>query len=190
MKIVSLTENGVGKVVAKAYVNNNSKHFNIIHGSKGFWEYRIGIFDNYAKPENEDDILELNKENYIIKPVMSRANDDFYKDARGNIVYNLTEGNDDINHDCLVLWTIPNKRYTDVTYLVKGQCDVIAVAEHGIERPNNVYRSPSPVVEIFGSSELIWTAKKANGDKVRQSVKYNYKSGEFIIGAVEEITQG
>ena len=190
MKIISLTENGTFTAKAKAYINNDKKHFNIIHGAKGFWEYRLGIVDSYAKPENENDELILDKDNYIIKPVMSKALNDYYKDARGNNVYNVAEGNAEINNDCLVLWTIPNKRYINVNFKVEGLCEVIAIGENGIERPDAKYISPAPVVEIYGSCTLTWTAEKLDGTKIRQVIKYNYREGSFNTGVVEELTEG
>jgi len=186
MKIIKLNATSIDKV--KAHINKKrgtgEKYFSIKHGSSGFWIYYIMLSRNFFTLDNEDDVLELKGDDYVLKPLKRRNS--VIKDSKGNTVYCLEKDYME-NHkrDNLVFWEIPNKYYTDVKHTISGMAKEIALGTVGKERNGIEFSSPAPIVEVLGDCTLSWVGKNEDGKIVQQSIKYDYMSNTWDIGIIE-----
>ena len=192
MKIVKLSIAEVKPATAQAHVKDNGngyihKQYNMKHGTSGadFGYWLLPISEQIAKPEKSSDILELTDNKYILIPGTQKGKD---KDRLGNDAYKLTIDYTTLHQkDLIVLWDIPNKNYKDVVFTTDGDVDVIGTGYNGKSRGGVLYKSPAPVLEVFGDCNLCWSAVDKNGVKCEQKITYHYTSGDWDIGQITKM---
>jgi len=186
MKILKLDHIGIKNAKAVVFKNkkNNELYFNIKHGSSKFWVWSASLDKKYYKPKNDNDVLELSENDYILIPIKGKK--EVLKDKKNNTLYFISKDYMEIHkNDILLLWEIPNKNYTSVKYKVEGNASVIGTGMAGKERDNVKYTSPAPVVEILGNCKLTWEAVDVNGDKYKQEIEY--KNNNFNISDIKKV---
>lgn len=197
MKIVKLTtaevKNAVAQVFSKKF-NNNKVYmtFSIKHGTSGdeFGYWLLPIAHNIARPQNRYESKELDDNKYIlIKRTQSNANgDESITDKLGNFTYTLSTDESTLHQkDVIVLWDIPNKKYTDVSYSTSGDVDLLGTGFNGKVRNNVIYKSPAPVLEVFGDCKMNWRAIDHKGNEYHQAIAYDYSSGKWDISPITKI---
>lgn len=177
MRILNLTTFGISTATARSTWNkkNLRYYYNITLGFRGY-EYKIYtiyLSHRHFKSEKNMEVLELTDNNYVLQPI--KENGKIQKDNHGNPMYCIYCS--DINNykrDIVLIWEIPNKLYTDIMYEIKGDVRQLAEATYGQEREGKIYKSPIPVLEIFGDCELTWSGIDNHSLKVGQVIKYNY----------------
>lgn len=189
MRILKLCNVNVTNAVATAIPNKNNRlYFNIMIGSRGLdWKlYTMYLSSRHFQATKNGEELELKGNNYMINPV--KVNNEIQKDQNGNILYCIYP-NDAYSYkkDIVLLWEIPNRSYLNVKYEIKGDVELLAEASYGKERLGVNYKSPIPVLEIFGDCELTWTGVDREGKQVGQIVKYNYVIDQWDIKSIEGV---
>lgn len=176
MKILLLRDNIVSPATAIVRKNKtaNKLYFYIPHGTRlpGLFAYNMGVNYKDFAPKNENEELKLDGNNYIILPV--RKDDKIVTDSNNNTIYYVAKDyNTSHSDDIILFWEIPNKKYTDVEFKVSGEVEVIAKGFSGKQRGTELYKSPAPVLEIYGDCQFEWSGKSDTGI-VGQSIKYKY----------------
>lgn len=209
MKIKKL--NHIQITSAKAYARTNKYtdklFYNIILGSEGegFFPYFISLAYKHFKPNNISDVLELTDDNYVIKTVK-----EYYKlvdgkkipytDKEQKPIKTLKDGKKyftiyktngySFPKDTLLIWEIPNIKYTNVTYSLSGDVELIEEGGGiGKERNGVKYVSPCLLLEIYGDCELKWNAINRNNEKIQQIITYKYNSDEYSISDITIINK-
>lgn len=187
MRIRKLTTNLLLTVRAKTIINrsNNSKHFNIRHGSasEGLHDYIIYVDSRYFKPETDETERLFDRDDYILKPVYK--NDIHIQDRKDNYSYTLSMDDvEDHKKDYIILWEIPNKFYTEVKYEIKGNALILGMGHSGRVRENKLYSSPAPVLEVYGSTTLEWSGIR---DDTLYKQIITFKDDQWIIGQVIKV---
>jgi len=189
MKIVKLTTAEVKSVTCHAYSkydDNGSifRRYTIRHGTmgKGFGYWLLPVMGNISIPEANDSVIELNNDYYtLINRKISGAS----KDILGNDMYSLSRDFSTLHRkDLIVLWDIPNKNYTDVGYTINGDVELIGTGYNGKIRGEHTYKSPAPVLEVFGDCNMEWYATDKEGNKLTQKIAYDYASGQWDISTI------
>ena len=175
MRIFKLTKTGLTGAVAEAhYIKKNKQLVYVVkHGSSGnnlgYWMGRIST--KVTVPNNINDVIKLDRNDYILTPV--RLNDKVIKDRLGNTIYNISIDRSSIySKDILLLWDIPNEDYVNVKYEITGKCSLIGEGTHGKDRGDIIYKSPAPILEIYGDCVLKWTAKDKDNNEYGQEISY------------------
>lgn len=173
MRVQTLTAVTSSAAIATVYNNRRNKalYFNIKHGSQGteLWAYSCELSKDYFIPELPSDELKLDQDNYVLIPV--KKNGSVVKDKKGNALYMLTvDHNHNHRRDLLLFWEIPNVNYIDVTYSISGMANEIGKGWSGKDRGEYVFKSPAPVLEVYGDAMLEWSAKNKNGDTFKQTI--------------------
>ncbi len=175
MKIISLGSQGLKKVKTVVITSkSNAKYHNVRHGShqSGFWAYTLGVSNRLHKVNDDEDKVELIDDNYILLPI--KRNGKQIIDGRGNGMYYLDSDNiDEHTNDYIVLWNIPNNFYKDVKYEVSKNVLELGVGFSGKVRGDDIYISPSPLLEVTGNAVLRWTGVDKDGNKLKQVIKFN-----------------
>jgi len=191
MKIVKLTWLGVESAKAQVYASkkNNTMYFNIKHGSSGrqfgYWLGRVS--HKVGVPNSIGDELILDKDNYVLISTLNKDTNEVSIDKLGNVIYTIGVDYSTIhNKDLIVLWEIPNKNYTKVDYTVNGDVNIIGKATSGKDRGNKMYKSPAPVLEIYGDCELRWTAVNNSNEVIEQKVFYDYANSSWDISPINK----
>ena len=192
MKIVKLTWLSVESAKAQVYTSkkNGSMYFNIKHGSSGkqfgYWLARVS--PRVSKPNEISEELILDKDNYVLRP--THRDDNVLTDKLGNVIYTIDIDYSTIhNRDLIVLWEIPNKNYTKVEYFVEGDVNIIGKATSGKDRGDKVYKSPAPVLEVYGDCVLSWLADNTEGVRIKQKVFYDYANGSWDITPINKVSE-
>jgi len=190
MKIVRLGSASVSPVVAEAYKvkNKNNKEsfsYNVRHGTAGpklgFWSVMLDF--KLGKPENKESTLLLDQNNYVLRPFAPGGVNG--TDVLGNKNYIISTDNNSIfKDDLLVLWDIHHKNYIKVEYEISGDISEIGKAYNGRDRGDIVYKSPAPILEVFGDCTLAWTGTNQNGDVFSQTFEYTYQDQKWNIGQI------
>ncbi len=143
-------------------------YYNLIHGNKEGWEYRLSVDSRIAKVR-ECPEFKLDKNYYILRPL--KRNGVPSKDKKGNL-YQVISRDFDTTHknNILLLWEI-NTKYTDVLYHVKGFVSKIG------EGFNN--ETPAPVLELYGDCTLTIKAK-LNDKVVREEIDIKLDTMDVI----------
>lgn len=180
MKMLKLTSLCVMPVFANIYIGkkNQVKYFNIMHGSRDFAVWSCGMNKRLFNPDHYPDVtkLELSDNNYTLVPVETAKNPEnkqFYAVYSDNVESHTS--------DIILFWEIPNKRYTDIEYSFTGSCRELGKGETGMSRDGIVYKSPAPVLEIYGDVTLTWTGKDMQGRSLSQTVTYEYATASWKI---------
>lgn len=183
MRIMKLTGVTVKPATAGIYVSKKTqqKYFNIWHGARGMKTWCCGLNKRLFNPDDTKELtLELVDNDYAIKQVDGLSNPNgrpFYSIYKDTVETHL--------NDILLLWEIPNKRYTEVTYSISGEAHVIGEGETGSNRDNISYISPAPVLEIYGSCTLVWAGKNTDNQSISQTITYDYATAQFNINPME-----
>ena len=162
---------------------NNELYFNIKHGGRGenLFTYTIGLDKHMFKPNATEDTLVMEDKDYILLPIYKNGMP--MRDSRNNYMYYISKDQvDDHTTDYILLWEIPNKFYTDVTYTLKGNVKEIGIGINGRSRTNEIFKSPAPILEIFGNCELNWTAIDSTK---RYAQKITLEDNAWNIGKLE-----
>lgn len=173
MRIIKLT--GINSSPAIATVHRNHKsdnmYFNIKHGSQGenLWVYSCELNKSHFAPSALADELKLDNDNYVIIPV--KKNGSVVKDKKDNTLYMITiDHNQNHKQDMLIFWEIPNVNYTEVTYKITGMANDIGHGWSGKERGEICFKSPAPVIEIYGNATLEWSGLDRDGNNIKQTI--------------------
>lgn len=196
MKFIKLTAFKQEAVVAKIYYHkkNGKMYYNVKHGSSKttnntneLWSYSFGLSKNYFPVSEENPELVLKDDDYVITTV--KIDGEVIKDKKGNVLYNISKDDNNVHKkDIILLWEIPNKNYTNVSYSAEGLCNVLGEGVSGKERGDIMYCSPAPVIEILGDIKLVWTGYHTNdgiSQKVSQTIIYDYSKNEWDIRPIE-----
>lgn len=191
MRILKLTGVDIRPAVAMVYKNkvSNALYFNIQHGSfgKNFWIYTCGLNKIFFTPKDEQDRITLSDDNYILKPI--KRNKEKIKDGKENILYNISiDSMENHKKDCIIFWEVPNKNYTNVTYTISGNAAMIAEGITGKERNDTIYSSPAPIIEAYGNCKLEWSGLNNNGERVSQTINFDYVNDKFDIPPITTTT--
>jgi len=178
MRVVRLNSETASPAQATVIENlrTGSLYFNIWHGRRAqkLWSYVCSLNHKFFSPRTVNDVLELNNNNYILKPVMKKGV--CVKDTRGNELYCITIDNDPGHkQDILLFWEIPNFNFVDVTYKHSVKAALLGAGASGKIRGNNEYISPYPVLEIVGECVLSWRGKDSQGNVYSQTIEVNPK---------------
>lgn len=164
---------------AAAIVKSNKDgqlYYNLRIGGTGTGNtrYHIGIDKNISKPETLNDLLVLDKNNYVIVPTIDRSTKKQKRDFNDNPIFYITKNNmKDHVHDYLVLWEIPNKFYTSVDYTVNGNVYVLAKVKQCKLRNDKRYESPALVLEVVGQCSLSWKAVDECNNTIQQKIYFD-----------------
>lgn len=196
MKIIRLTHLIALPATAIAIKNTRKDpavlYYNIKHGSKGrnFVMHTTSINAKLAVPNDEDDILELKGDNYVMRP--SYKANKVCKDVVGNVIYNINVDTlENHRRDIICYWEIPNKNYIKVNYTISGEIVELGKGESGKDRGDITFKSPSPVLEITGDGKLSWCATDDKGDVYTQDIHVDIDAEFcFDIQPVKKLTQG
>jgi len=188
MKIMKLTTSVLLPVTAEVVTNkskDNSLFYNIKHGGRGsgLFTYTIGVDKRLFKPTGTHDKLHLIDNNYIMLPIYE--NKKHKTDSKGNYLYFIsTDTMEDHKNDYIILWEIPNKFYSNVTFKTYGDVRVIGEGLLGRSRGIENYTSPAPVLEVFGNCTLEWSATDENGKMYSHKTSLDddgWKIGELTV---------
>lgn len=184
MKILSLQDFKISNATAIVRKNkdNNKMYFYIPHGTraKDLFCYNMAMSYRDFIPNSEHDTLELKDDDYIIAPVI--RDNSTLKDRLGNTIYCISKDSNKVHaNDIILFWKIPNKKYTNVELKVEGDVDIIATGYAGKLRGDVLYKSPAPVLEIFGDCYCKWTALDMDGKTVGHELRYSYKDNKWNI---------
>lgn len=173
MRVLKLTAVTSSPAIATVYNNRRNKelYFNIKHGSQGteLWAYSCELSKDFFAPETPSAELKLDQDNYVLIPV--KKNGDLVKDKKGNALYMLTvDHNHNHRRDLLLFWEIPNVNYTDVGYSISGMANEIGKGWSGKDRGEYIFKSPAPVLEVYGDAVLEWHAQNKAGDTFKQTI--------------------
>lgn len=174
MRVMLLTAEQAGPARATVIVNPQSGklYYNIWHGlrSLGFWAYVCTLNHKHFAPRTRDDVIELDKNNYALKPVMKKG--DCLKDSRDNELYCICVDEDDLSHrkNILLFWEIPNINYINVKFNTTANAALLGEGSYGKHRGKTHYISPYPVLEIMGDCTLEWSAEDIQGNKITQKI--------------------
>ena len=180
---------------AIAYARRSKAHpdtlyYNIVMGSEGegFYPYYICLASKYFKPSTLTDTLELSDNNYTIQLIKDKDKQPrLYKD--GKKIFSVYKSNGySYPNDTLLIWEIPNVKYTNVKYTLTGCVEKLEEGGGiGKERNGVKYYSPSVLLEIYGDCKLEWSALNEQGLPIKQTVTYKYDSDEYSITDIEVI---
>lgn len=188
MRILKLYGNNVNNVIATAIPNKNHKlYFNIMLGTRGkpYKFYTIYLASKHFKAKKVKEELELKGNGYLIQPVKDKGQ--VIKDKHGNTCYCIYKSElNTYEKDIVLIWEVPNRYYTNISYNISGDAMVLAEACYGKYRFGVNYMSPIPVLEIFGDCELTWTGIDRQNNKVGQVIKYNYAIEQWDIKPIKE----
>ena len=179
--------------IATVYKNKktNGLYYNLRLGTTGeeTWEYVLLFDKRYFSPEAPIDRLELNKDNYIIKPVKERDKEGKLlpkKDLKNNIIYVVGEDESSFHKkDLILIWELPNRNFTNIEYSIKGPHNILAEAKTGKERNNKVFTSPIVLVELLGDCKLSWEGTQDSGDALCQNINFKYETGQISIDTIK-----
>jgi len=188
MRIIRLANSSLSPAIAERYVceDSNKKHYNLKHGTRGAdgWRWSAGLHD--ASFRSDDEFMTLDGCNYDIVPV--KVDGSIRKDKLGNIYYNIYVDNDPSHaEDIILLWTIPGRTYTDVTFEVTGDADILGKGKAAKSRTKSAGYTVAPVLLIYGDCEFSWKGKCSKGGTVSQVIKYRYGDKDWKISAIEEL---
>ena len=176
MKLLRLTYLATEEVKAQAFKSNNkeSMHYAVKHGTDGsnfgYWLGRIS--KKVSEPDNISDVFTLKGNNFILLPV--KRDSEILRDKLGNIVYTIgIDFNTMHQKDIILYWEIVNKNYNTIEYSISGDVSEIGKGYNGKDRGDIVYKSPAPVLEIYGNCTLNWTAVDVLGDEYTQEIVYH-----------------
>lgn len=191
MKVIKISSTKVECPTATAVMSKNNKdpRFKIILGSEGdgVYPYMLGLDTKYFKPTDIEDKVILEGDNYIIKEVKSPDTKKPMVLPDGKKLYTISKSSaHTFPKDTIVIWEIPNSRYTDVEYEISGDVEkLVEGGSIGKIRNGIAYTSPTLVLEVFGDCELKWTALNKENKRISQTVKYSYDSDEYKISSIE-----
>lgn len=173
MRILKLTAVSCSPAIATVYSNRKNKelYFNVKHGSQGsdLWAYSCELNKDYFKPDSASAELKMDADNYVIIPV--KKNGQLVTDKKDNTLYMVTiDHNQNHKHDLLLFWEIPNVNYTKVEYKLSGMVNCIGTGWSGKERGNICFKSPAPVLEVYGNAVLEWSAIDQDGNSLKQTI--------------------
>lgn len=185
MRILKLTDLKILPMEAYLYSRVKDgvtkKYYNIKHGSeeKGFKVYKCLLDKVYFNPELlNDNPLILKDDNYCLKQFISKD--------KNNKQFVISVSNvETYKRDILVFWEIPNFNFTDVEYTLTGN---VSEVDHGIigkYRPNAIYKSPAPVLEIYGSCKLSWKAISDTNIEYSQTIEYDITKDSWVINSIQ-----
>jgi hypothetical protein len=185
MKMLKLTGLRVMPVYASVYIGKRTqvRYFNIMHGSRDFSVWSCGMNKRLFNPDNygrDVDKIELTDNNYTLVPVETAKNPN---NTQFYAVY--SDGVESHTTDIILFWEIPNKRYTEVTYSISGSCRELGSGVTGMTRDGIEYRSPAPVLEIYGDVTLSWSGKDMIGQSLSQTISYDYATASWKIPPME-----
>lgn len=188
MIIKKLTSLKVSTVEAVAIQDKRTEnlYFNIKHGSIGkeLFMWWCGLAKKHFSPATADEKLALTGDEYILRPV--RVGGELQYNKLNNLNYVLTlDAMEYHKTDVILFWEIPNKNYTDVSYTIDGDHNVIGTGTIGRERSGKLYTSPAPIIELYSSATLTWTGKTSNGEKVSQVITYDMSKGIWDINPIK-----
>ena len=187
MRVLTLANFKIQPAVAELYKSNDDKYyFNLRHGIVGysFWRWSVGLDINYFRPTKELTEYVLDGNDYFLDPI--KKNGVTSTDSIGNSLYTITKDKMTIHkNDILLLWEIPNKYFTNVSYETSGMCTVIGEGSVGRLRGDTVFKSPCPVIEILGDCILSWTGKDIEGKIYSQIIKYDYAEKKWDVSPIE-----
>jgi hypothetical protein len=183
MRILKLTEFTIKPAIASVFISkkNQQKYFNLWHGSRGLKVWGCGMNKRTFNPTDfpDKESIELKDNNYVITPIPGLTN------PGGKPFYSIyTDNVESHTNDVLLLWEIPNKRYTNVTYVTSGDCHVVGSGETGSVRDDIEYISPAPVIEIFGSCVLAWKGYDINNNIISQEITFDYPNSQWNVPAL------
>ena len=173
MKVVRITD--TAELPVRTLINKG--HHNVKHGMKapGFVAVQLGVSDDILDASEQKTPAVLSDDNYVLMPIF-RGNE-HKVDGRGNHLYYIAEDVDSTSADgVIVLWDIPNLKYTNVEYVISGNVDELAVGSSGKIRSGTKYSSPSPLLEITGNATLRWSGI-AGDEMYSQTIIYNKVTG-------------
>lgn len=179
MRILTLTSEGIGNAVATIFKNKDTIHFNIKHGSSGrdLHVWSCGMDKKYFNPaKHQSSTFELTDDNYVLLPV--RKNGEQLKDKNNNNIYSVSIDNVK-NHkkDIILIWEIPNNKYTSVVFTINGDVSLLGEGVIGKTRNGVDYTSPAPVLEIFGVCKLTWSGIDEHNNTVGGVIEYDKENG-------------
>jgi len=185
MKIKKLTTSVLLPVTADVIANKNKEDtalfYNVKHGSRGegLFTYTIGVDKRLFKPTNSNDKLSFDDNNYILLPIYDKKQ--HKKDSKNNYLYFIsTDRMEEHKNDYIVLWEIPNRFYTDVSYDISGDVKLIGEGSLGRSRGSNIFTSPAPVLEVYGNCKLEWSGHDSKSTVYSQVI--TFKDGLWNIG--------
>ena len=189
MKILKLVGYDITTPTARVYKSKDNKsYFNLSHGKRGsgLWNWVATIDTSIGQPKNDDDVLLLDRNDYVIIPCTKQNKP--VKDLKGNISYNVTCEHDDVDNDIMLLWTPTTKHFKDVKIEITGGVDEIGMAYYGKHYKTESYSIPSPILILFASATLSWTGTDYNNNKYKQTITYNpYDKEPWDIGNITKL---
>lgn len=190
MRIEELSTGGVKPAIAvvRRNINNKTLSFNIMHGSfgtgLGFWSARLN--GRFGRPTSESDMITLDKNTYDLYAVRNGSNQ-VMKDVLDNTLYGVTDNRvQGDSRGVIILWRIPNVNYSEVSYSLVGMCSELGSGWNGKDRGDVIYKSPAPVVEVFGDCILSWEAKTSSGETVKHVSTYDSNKETWDIRYVND----
>lgn len=172
MQILRLTADAISTAVAVSVDGKKEKYYNLKHGSIGrsLWRYIMFLSNTCFKYTPGVEEKQLIGNNYSLRAINKKG--EFIKDEKGNRLYNIvTDKNSSHYNDLLIFWDIPNFNYTEVSYKLSGNVNLIAEATNGKDRGDIVFTSPAPVLEVLGNCKLEWCGKNSDGKHVSQTIE-------------------
>ena len=186
MRLLKLTQYAIQNVKPSIYKSASNKlYYNIILGSKPPHgrTTTIKLDSLLFDPVKQEDLI-LENDNYILKPYI--RNNKVDKDSHGNTNFVLTQDNNGVHkRDILVLWEIPNNRYTNVRYHIEGEVNILSRAISGKTSNDQKFTSPYLLLEVYGSCNLEWTGLDKDNRLVKQTVDYNEYPETWDIGIAQ-----
>lgn len=189
MRVIILSELKTTPAIAQVYHNKTKGqlYYNIRHGAPGVnFGYWLGMISpSVAIPKDINDILTMDDDSYTLSA--HRKNGETVTDKLGNVTYTINKDFSSMHkNDTLLLWEIPNKEYVDVRYSISGNAKEIGIGYNGKDRGDVVYKSPAPVVEVYGKAILAWTAINVDGEMQTQTIHID-QNGAFNIETIKVI---
>lgn len=186
MKIVKLTTAEVKSAICQTYSKKKEngkvyRTYSIKHGTSGtdFGYWLLPVTSSIDIPTSDGDSKELNDNKYIL---VKRKQDNKSVDRLGNNLYMLAMDYNTLHQkDLIVLWEIPNKNYTSVIYTINGDVEYLGKGYNGKVRGSIIYKSPAPVLEVFGDCTIGWEAVNKEGHTCTQQIAYDYARGQWDI---------
>ena len=126
MRIIQIS--GMYLTTPNASVYRNKKgdaYFNIFFGTNDGKHrvYKLMFYNRYFDP-NKMNKIDYSRDDYALAPYIKNNKEIHSRD--GELIYIITRDTSyNIKNNVLLFWEIPNARYTDVKYNVKGSAEII-----------------------------------------------------------------
>lgn len=185
MRFLKLNSGGFHTPIAKATKYKDNLVYNYTHGFNvpGYDKFHIHLSKRDFKPTSLEDVLPLDKDYYVLSPLKYKDGN-LAKDKHNRQRYCVfIDENKYHSGDIVLFWEVPNRNYENIVYKVEGSVDILVDLNIEITRNNKTIVTPNPILLVYGSCKLYWSAN-IGSEVVKQEIVYDYSIDEWSTGDI------